>query len=71
MTKTLRSLDEHNELRQKLWGPLNESPVPNGIACPQCGEELVDNSPMGILNSYPTKTGIKCPKCGYKGTRIT
>ena len=39
-------------------------PVPNGIACPKCGEELVDVGSIHPLSNPPQKQ-IYCPGCGY------
>lgn len=43
--------------------------VPNGIACPGCGEELVDVDRSMILCSNPPQYSVICPKCSYRGNR--
>jgi hypothetical protein len=65
----LMNLDEYNSLRRKLY---SDEPQPNGIACPQCGEELYDPEPMVVLTSYPPQKRVICMKkdCGYSGYRI-
>jgi DNA-directed RNA polymerase subunit RPC12/RpoP len=73
-TKThsgLLSLDEHNSnawATQTRW--FSNEPRPNGIACPKCGNELMDSNPMATLTSHPAKKNVHCPKCEYKGYRI-
>ena len=42
----------------------------NGIACPKCGEELLDSWPMITLSSIPPQKDIHCPECDYSGYRI-
>ena len=69
--KKLKSLDEHNSeawVAQTGW--FSNEPKPNGIACPNCGEELMDTNPMSTLTSYPAQKNVHCPKCEYKGYRI-
>ena len=67
--KKLKSLDEHNTTawNSSLYG---NTPVPNGIACPNCGEELMDSNPMITLTSYPAQKNTHCPSCDYTGSRI-
>lgn len=71
MKKKLKSLDEHNrtatDWNSFLYG---NTPVKNGIACPKCGEELMDSQPMMTLTSHPAQKTIHCPSCDYKGYRI-
>jgi DNA-directed RNA polymerase subunit RPC12/RpoP len=67
----LINLKEFNEQRHRDWGRLNDSELrPNGIACPECGSELMDSNPMLMLASNPPQLNIHCPKCNYKGYRI-
>jgi uncharacterized protein with PIN domain len=63
---TLRDNDEkrlkhHERVRQ---------PKPNGVACPECGEELVDTEPLEPLNSWPPKKRCHCQACGWQGRRV-
>lgn len=46
----------------------NKYPRPNGMRCPDCGEELFDKDPKKLLSS-PPKRNIICMNCGYKGYR--
>jgi hypothetical protein len=54
MSKKLKSLVEHNSMSTTFHlGMLNPKPIPNGIACPKCGEELLDTKPNETLASMP------------------
>ena len=69
--KDLKSLEEHNSQQLNAYWRLNSNaPVLNGIACPDCNEELYDNNPLVTLASYPPKKNVSCIKCGYVGYRI-
>jgi hypothetical protein len=69
MTNKLKTLEEHNKLFQEYYNP---KMLKNGIACPECGEELVDSNPLETLMSFPPQKSIHCIKdgCGYKGYRL-
>lgn len=67
----LKTLTEHNSQRHKFhasWQSIE--PIPNGIACPGCGKELVDITPNITLTSNPPQKNTKCLNCGYVGYRI-
>ena len=66
--KELETLDEFNKLMFNKYGD-HSKPVKNGIACPNCGEELYDSDPMVVLTSYPPQKSIKCKNCNYHGFR--
>ena len=68
---TLKSLIQYNIEASEAHVSRNY-PRLNGIACPKCGNELMDSSPSYTLASNPPQTYIHCPvdKCGYKGTRV-
>jgi DNA-directed RNA polymerase subunit RPC12/RpoP len=71
MKKKLKSLDEHNSIAWSNQSSMfDNSPKPNGIACPNCGEELMDSHPMITLTSHPAQKNIHCPSCDYRGYRI-
>jgi DNA-directed RNA polymerase subunit RPC12/RpoP len=48
----------------------SNEPKSNGIACPKCGNELMDTNPMMTLTSHPAQKNVHCPKCEYTGYRI-
>ena len=62
----LKTLEEHNTEALK---PKVEPKYNNGIACPNCGKELIDSNPYLILTSNPPQTATKCLNCGYQGSR--
>lgn len=73
MAKKLKSLQEHNTVNTTFHkGLLPQSPVLNGIACPKCGEELLDTQPSETLTSIPPQKNVGCSskKCDYLGYRI-
>ena len=63
--KTLNEFNTERTAIQKL-----NKPHPNGIECPECGEELWDSIPMLTLTSIPPQKNIHCPICGYVGYRL-
>jgi hypothetical protein len=67
----LKSLDEHNREASERWAFHQKRHPPNGIACPLCGTEMVDSSPMMELTTAPPQKEIHCPACKYKDTRIS
>jgi hypothetical protein len=71
MGKKLKTLAEHNSEKMNVnWDIYNNKPVPNGIACPACEEEMMDSNPMMILTSIPPKKNVHCPSCNYTDYRI-
>jgi hypothetical protein len=66
MNKQLKSLDEHNE--EVMCRHNGEEPL-NGIACPLCGNELMDANTRGVLLSYPVQYEVHCSVCVWTGTR--
>ena len=69
----MKTLDEHNAEQHATWNAIAKmkEPHPNGIACPDCGEEMWDSDPMVTLDSYPPQKNVHCPKCGYRGYRLS
>lgn len=66
---SLKTLEEHEKLAND-WYKQSLAPQPNGIACPQCGTELLDSNPKILLTTNPPRKNIHCPKCGYNVLRI-
>ena len=66
------TLEEFNNKKRKDFEEMQVfcQPHPNGIECPECGEELWDSDPMTTLTSNPPQKNIYCPACGYKGYRL-
>jgi len=67
----LKSLAEHNTHMQNLqmWDSIVQS-RPNGIACPECGKELLDTNPNFALLTSPVQYRVHCSACDYMGTRF-
>ena len=71
MEKKIKSLEEHDYERNSFnWNINLNEPQLNGIACPDCGEELYDTDPMQVLTSNPPKKAIHCDNCGYRNYRL-
>ena len=63
----MKTLDEHNDEVSRLRNIAQNSG--NGISCPDCGTELMDEHGIS-LPTHPPKTPIYCPKCTYRGIRL-
>jgi hypothetical protein len=71
MKKNLKTLDEHNtQQRQYQMSMMDDTPRLNGIACPNCEEEMYDTNPNIILTSFPAQKNIHCENCKYTGCRV-
>ena len=70
----MKSLEQHNEDRRRALDniklPRARGPQPNGIACPECGHELVDPYPEATLMSNPPQKSVSCPQCPFTGYRL-
>ena len=66
----LKTLEEFNAERKKLYSLGIPEPCRNGIACPDCGSELWDSNPSATLLSNPPQKDIHCSMCNYRGTRL-
>ena len=64
------SLEDHNRSRAQQIGQFGSTLIPNGIACPECGRELVDSTPNMVLATWPAQYRVHCPSCNYTGTRL-
>ncbi|MFA5031204.1 MAG: hypothetical protein WC495_06490, partial [Patescibacteria group bacterium] len=65
----LKTVEEYNEEMRKLYQQL-EHPQKSGLACPQCGEELLKDTSL-VYTSYPPQISVDCPKCKWHGTIIS
>jgi hypothetical protein len=67
-TKQLISLEQFNkDVYDK--GADAQAPQLNGIACPSCGEEMLDLVPHVILPTQPPQKNVCCTSCGFQGYR--
>ena len=65
--KKLITLEEHNLSiigRIKKEEPIVEG---NGLACPNCRQELIDSKEPVIMTTIPAKKAVFCRNCSYKG----
>jgi hypothetical protein len=71
--KMLRTIEQHNQavlaLKPKFCGSRQRNTT--GIACPQCGTELVEASPQQRVPSNPAMTKVECLSCGYESNVFT
>jgi C4-type Zn-finger protein len=69
MSKQLKTLIEYNNDIESEYKPHYHY---NNIACPNCGEELVDSNPLETLMSFPPQKKIHCIKegCKYSNYRL-
>lgn len=69
----MKTLTEHNqEMHEAHHKAVEEygKPKLNGIACPECGAELMDSTPHITLTSNPPQKNVKCSVCDYVGYRV-
>lgn len=64
--RKLKSIEEHNSEKFRAFEILN-SGTPCGVACPECGAELLADYTIS-LTSNPPQTPVRCPKCGWNGS---
>ena len=66
----MKTLDEHNKECNAFYRRSDTQPRPNGIACPECGNELIDMAPHITLAGNPPQKDICCNHCNYRGYRV-
>lgn len=65
----LKSLEDNEREAMERWSRMQpQLQQPNGIACPECGNELVEHR-SARLASNPPKYATRCLLCGYTGYR--
>lgn len=62
---SLESIEEHNNKIFREFEAIN-SETPCGVACPECGAELLADRSI-LLLSNPPQTPVRCPECGWRG----
>ena len=77
----MKTLKEWNEERLIIWEEWNEERLiiweeartpgskKNGIACPKCGDELLDSNSNIVITLIPPRKDVYC-SCGFHGYRI-
>lgn len=69
--KALTSLAEHNAAQTESWQSMNSNkPRRNGLACPQCGEPLLDTNPNMRMLTAPPMFHVHCSQCEHTGARV-
>jgi uncharacterized protein with PIN domain len=71
--KKLISLETYNKERAEQLACVRatiDKKFPNGIACPKCGMELYDSSPLTVLTSNPPRLQVECYECDFSGARV-
>lgn len=69
----LKALRKWNDERYLYWRtPSSRAPRLNGIACPDCGSELVDKNPEVMRPSNPPRFDVNCSAedCHWHGARV-
>lgn len=64
----LESLGVYNNRRREAHGMAEHRRT--GIACPSCGNELLDSDPHTTLASDPPQKRVHCSECDYIGCRL-
>ncbi len=77
----MKNLEEFNQGRHEYYQEMlkcqpissyyNGPPDRGQIACPKCGNELIDTNPDEEHTTYPPKMDIHCSKCKFEGYRIS
>lgn len=59
-----------NDYEKEVWDKLYEHSKKDGtgVACPSCGEELVESSSEVLLFSDPPRKNVHCNLCKSKYT---
>lgn len=63
--RLMKTLDEHNRERRQWIEERRRAAdkVETGVACPDCGNEMVFVNPHAINASIPPSRTVKCPNC--------
>ena len=65
----MKTLSEWNDMQyQYTYARMQNQPLPAGVACDTCGNEMLQESNASILASYPPKIHVwcVCGKTAYK-----
>lgn len=63
----METITEHEDNFWKTFKPIDNTAQPCGIACDECGTELLADYSI-CLTSNPPQTPVYCPKCGWRGS---
>lgn len=66
----MKTLSEWNDLQYRhTYSGLQNQPVPAGVACDTCGNEMLQESSGTVLASYPPKVRVWC-LCGTTSYKV-
>lgn len=70
--KILISLEQFNRRKEEIFQEVFKvRNAPNGIACPDCGSELMDTYGGFVALSVPPKRAVHCPICNFNSFRLS
>jgi ribosomal protein S27E len=67
--KKLVSLEDYNNIRTKMFNTVFTSDI-TGVACPKCGEELLDTEPHFTFAGSPPQKSVHCSSCNWDGYKV-
>lgn len=59
----MKTLDEHNEETNRMHSEFWKTVHNTGVACDDCGDELVEDRPGNVNLSNPPSIWVMCMKC--------
>ena len=66
----MKTLSEWNDMQyQHTYARLQDQPVPAGVACDACGNEMLQENNGTMLMSYPPKVHVWC-LCGATAYKV-
>lgn len=65
----MKTLDQHNAERREFLAKVRDASQSTGIACPECGKELIRTNPNTLCLSIPPQINVHC-ECGYRGYAV-
>jgi len=73
---SLETLAHYNERRERSYktrwaGKIGDMSMMNGngLACPECGQQLVDTRPFQMAFTKPPSLHVHCKGCGHEDRR--
>ena len=62
----MQALSEHNKAAREAISAAKDSPHWAGVACDECGAEMLKDG-LAINLSNPPTQWVRCPDCGFRG----
>ncbi len=57
----MQSLEEYEREKAKTGTRITDK---TGVACPECGSELLDDG-LSLISRVPPMKRVTCPECGF------